>query len=51
MTGDWAVDVPTYNAGLAALEKQWPQLSEELKICMLIPQFGGNNVPPFATIN
>jgi hypothetical protein len=33
MTGDFAVDVPMYDAVFAALAKQWPQLDEELKVC------------------
>ncbi|OAP65701.1 hypothetical protein AYL99_01673 [Fonsecaea erecta] len=32
MTGDWAVDVPTYDAVFAGLAKQWPPLAEELKV-------------------
>ncbi|EXJ62320.1 hypothetical protein A1O7_02754 [Cladophialophora yegresii CBS 114405] len=32
MTGDWNVDVPTYNAVFSAFAKQWPQLPEELTV-------------------
>ncbi|KAK5219450.1 hypothetical protein LTR99_010318 [Exophiala xenobiotica] len=32
MTGDFAVDVPTYDAVFAAFSKQWPELPEELKV-------------------
>lgn len=33
MTGNFAVDVPMYDAVFAALSKQWPELPEELKVC------------------
>lgn len=33
MTGDFGVDVPTYDAVFAALSKQWPTLAEELEVC------------------
>ena len=36
MTGDFAVDVPTYDAVFAGLAKQWPQLPEELRVCEFI---------------
>jgi hypothetical protein len=38
MTGDWSVDVPTYDAVFAAFAKQWPQLPEELKVCTYMLQ-------------
>jgi hypothetical protein len=34
MTGDWSVDVPTYDAVFAAFARQWPQLPEDLRVCM-----------------
>jgi hypothetical protein len=33
MTGDFAVDVPIYDAVFAGLSKQWPPLAEDLKVC------------------
>lgn len=33
MTGDFSVDVPTYDAVFAGLSKQWPPLAEDLKVC------------------
>lgn len=36
MTGDWSVDVPTYDAVFAAFAKQWPRLPEETKVCTLM---------------
>jgi len=33
MTGDFAVDVPTYDAVFAGLSKQWPALAEDLEVC------------------
>jgi hypothetical protein len=33
MSGDFAADVPAYNAVFAAFSKQWPPLSEEVKVC------------------
>ncbi|KAL2435004.1 Versiconal hemiacetal acetate esterase [Exophiala dermatitidis] len=32
MTGDFSVDIPTYDAVFAALSKQWPALPEELTV-------------------
>ena len=33
MTGNFAVDVPTYDAVFAAMSKGWPELPEEMKVC------------------
>lgn len=33
MTGNFAVDVPTYDAVFAAMSKQWPELPEEMTVC------------------
>ena len=33
MTGNFDVDVPTYDAVFAGLAKQWPPITEELKVC------------------
>ncbi|KAJ9603293.1 hypothetical protein H2200_012071 [Cladophialophora chaetospira] len=32
MTGDWSIDVPTFDAVFAAFAKQWPQLPEEMEV-------------------
>jgi acetyl esterase/lipase len=36
MTGDWSIDVPTYDAVFAAFAKQWPPLPEAVKVCMFV---------------
>jgi hypothetical protein len=33
MTGDFSIDVPTYDAVFASMAKQWPVLPEELTVC------------------
>lgn len=36
MVGDFDVDGPTYNMIFSAMSKQWPQLEDELEICMFL---------------